>query len=217
MNIKVKFKHRPTAYYALSTCATWANAGSLLNGVSIARGSGLLPFLLWALGNTAACIAFGLAAPRIPKLREVFRSKTMKLVMGIMCPFQCWISMNGISEVFAETAVGGSAGSVIAIGIAAVFLLLLLRHGMIRNVLSDHLSWIAVYALVCGMTGFAFLHGPIVPVPMGTDGLAGGLKNCLLLLLGAFLYPYYYEIKDDFLQMMTRGATHSRAEILTRV
>lgn len=23
--------------------------------------------------------------------------------------------------------------------------------------------------------------------------------------------------KDDFLQMMTRGATHSRAEILTRV
>lgn len=196
MHITQKFRNRPTAYYALSICATWANAGSLLNGVSIARGSGLLPFLLWALGNTAACIVFGLAAPRIPKLREVFRSRTMKLVMGIMCPFQCWISMNGIREVFAETAAGEAFGGVIAIGIAAVFLLLLLRHGMIRNVLSDHLSWIAVYALVFGLTICAFLRGPLTPVPMGADGLAGGLKNCLLLLPGAFLYPYYYEILD---------------------
>lgn len=45
---------------------------------------------------------FGLAVLRIPKLRDVFRSKLMRIVMGVMCPFQCWISMNGMQTVFAD-------------------------------------------------------------------------------------------------------------------
>ncbi|MCR2026903.1 hypothetical protein NSA36_15315 [Anaerotruncus colihominis] len=95
-SLKSNFLKNPSLFYAMSIAATWANAGSLLNGIIMARGSGIIPYILWAIGNTLACIVFGIFAPAIPKLREVFRSKTMKIAMSVMCPFQCWISMNGI-------------------------------------------------------------------------------------------------------------------------
>lgn len=190
------FKAKPSVFYAMSIAATWANAGSLLNGVSTAQGSGIVPFLLWALGNTLACIVFGLLAPRIPKLREVFRSKVMRIVMGVMCPFQCWISMNGIQTVFAGSILGPTAGTAIALAIAAFFIALLFRYGMIRNVLTDHVSWSAVYGLVFIVTVIALWTGRHTPLPIGADGFGLGLKNCILLIPGAFLYPYYYEILD---------------------
>ena len=195
-SITQKFKSNPSFFYAMSIAATWANAGSLLNGVSTAQGDGIVPFILWAIGNTLACIVFGLIAPRIPKLREVFRSKTMKIIMGIMCPFQCWISMNGIQTVFADTVLGPVFGIGIALAIAVFFVFLLWRYGMIRNVLTDHASWTVVYALVFIVAGIALITGNKVPLTFGTEHIGVGVKNCLLLIPGAFLYPYYYEILD---------------------
>jgi len=194
--LKAKFKANPTLYYAMSIAATWANAGSLLNGVSTAQKNGIIPFLLWALGNTLACIVFGLLAPRIPKLRDVFRSKVMKIVMGIMCPFQCWISMNGIQTVFADTILGPTAGVIIALAFAVFFIFLLWRYGMIRNVLTDHMSWSAVYAIVFALTIIALAFGGRNPLQFGGSDVGVGVKNCLLLIPGAFLYPYYFEILD---------------------
>lgn len=191
-----KFKLNPSFFYAMSIAATWANAGSLLNGVSTAQVDGIVPFLLWAIGNTLACIVFGLIAPRIPKLREVFRSKAMKIIMGIMCPFQCWISMNGIQTVFACTTLGPVFGIGIAIALAVFFIFLLWRYGMIRNVLTDHASWTVVYILVFIVAVIALLTGSKVPLTFGVDKIGVGIKNCLLLIPGAFLYPYYYEILD---------------------
>ena len=95
-------KKNATIYYAMSIAATWANAGSLLNGISTSQNDGIIPFILWAIGNTLACIVFGLFASRIPKLTDVFYSKPMQIIMGIMCPFQCWISLNGIQSVFSS-------------------------------------------------------------------------------------------------------------------
>ena len=156
-----KFKATPTLFYAMSIAATWANAGSLLNGITMSQGSGILPFLLWALGNTLACIVFGIFAPMIPKLRDVFRSKPMKIIMGIMCPFQCWISMNGIQSVFADTVLGPDVGKLIALAFAVFFIALLFKYGMIRNVLTDHASWVAVYAVIFGLAVVALCtsHG----------------------------------------------------------
>lgn len=195
--LKTSFKQKPTLYYAMSIAATWANAGSLLNGISTARGSGIIPFILWAVGNTLACIVFGLVAPLIPRLRDVFRSRAMKIIMGIMCPFQCWISMNGIQTVFADTPLGPTGGIVIALGFAIFFIILLFKFGMIRNVLTDHMSWSVVYALVFALAfiGMA-LHAPAVQLPVGMENIGSGIKNCLLLIPGAFLYPYYYELLD---------------------
>ena len=196
--LKENFKQNPTTFYAMSIAATWANAGSLLNGVSTAQNNGILPYILWAIGNTLACIVFGLFAPMIPKLRDVFRSKVMLIIMGIMCPFQCWISMNGIQTVFADTPLGATGGVVIAMAFAVFFMLFFLKFGMIRNVLSDHLSWVGVYALVFGLTIIALFkaQGDFVPLAWGFDQLSVGVKNCLLLIPGAFMYPYFFELLD---------------------
>lgn len=192
------FKQTPTLFYAMSIAATWANAGSLLNGVSTAQNDGILPYLLWAIGNTLACIVFGVFATKIPKLRDVFRSKAMKIIMGIMCPFQCWISMNGIQTVYADTFVGAEGGVVIAIVFAIFFMVLLYKFGMIRNVLTDHYSWMAVYGLVFALTIIALFQsgGNLVELSMGVESVPTGIKNCLLLIPGAFMYPYFFELLD---------------------
>ena len=196
--LKESFKANPQFYYAMSIAATWANAGSLLNGVSTSQKDGILPFLLWAIGNTLACIVFGIFAPMIPKLRDVFRHPIMKIVMGIMCPFQCWISMNGIQTVFAQTTLGPTWGIIIALAFAIFFLILLFKFGMIRNVLTDHMSWTAVYAIVFLLTilALATSGGNYVPLQLGAEKIGTGVKNCLLLIPGAFLYPYYFELLD---------------------
>ncbi|MEG0146686.1 MAG: hypothetical protein RR739_11535, partial [Clostridia bacterium] len=94
--ITSRFKADPTLYYAMSIAATWAGVGSLMNGITMVREYGIIPFLIWALGNTLACVVFGVFAPMIPKLRDVFRTKPMRLIVGLMCVFQIWLSMNGI-------------------------------------------------------------------------------------------------------------------------
>lgn len=198
MTLTRKFKLNPLWFYAFSICATWANAGSLLNGVTMARGKGILPFLLWAAGNTLACIVFGLLAPKIPKLRDVFRTKAAKIVVGLMCPFQCWISMNGIQTVFADTPLGYSWGVGIALAIGLVFIAVLWTFGVIRNVLTDHISWVLVYALVFGLSVASLIihKGPTVELSLGAENVGSGVKNAILLIPGAFLYPYYFELLD---------------------
>lgn len=194
--ILAKIKENPTLFYAMSIAATWANAGSLLNGVATAQKDGIVPYLLWALGNTLACIVFGLFASRIPKLVNVFNSKIMKIIMGIMCPFQCWISMNGIQTVFAETPIGKTGGIIIALIFALFFIILLYKYGIISNVLTDHLSWISVYVILFALTVFVLIasNGNYVPLKSGIDQIGIGIKNCILLIPGAFLYPYYFEL-----------------------
>ncbi len=192
----LKIKLNPTLFYATSIAATWANAGSLLIGVSTAQNNGIIPYLLWAIGNTLACIVFGVFALRIPKLVDVFCSKTMKIIMGIMCPFQCWISMNGIQTVFSETPLGKVWGIIISLLFAIFFIVILYKYGIISNVLTDHLSWISVYVILFALTTLVLLlsNGSYVKLPMGIDQLSIGIKNCILLIPGAFLYPYYFEL-----------------------
>ena len=195
-----KIAKNPTIFYAMSIAATWANAGSLLNGISTAQNNGIIPYLLWAIGNTLACIVFGLFALRIPKLVDVFNSKAMKIIMGIMCPFQCWISMNGIQTVFSTTPIGSTGGIIIALLFAVFFIILLYKYGLLSNVLSDHISWISVYVILFALTIFVliFSNGNYEVLQMGADQIGIGIKNCILLIPGAFLYPYYYQDKNQF-------------------
>ncbi len=196
--IKAKFKSNPRLYYALSICATWAGIGSLMNGVTMTQTYGVLPSLIWVLGNVLACILFGAVALKIPKVREVFGSRIMKWICGIMCVFQAWLSMNGTQTVFADTPIGASGGTVIAYALAVVFLLILLRYGMIRNVLTDGFGWIIVYLLAFGVTVAAAIHsrGSFNAIPMIADGQAmgQGIWKAILLLPGPFTYPYFFEI-----------------------
>lgn len=182
----------------MSIAATWAGVGSLMVGIQMAQDYGIIPFLLWALGNTLACIVFGIFAPRIPKLRDVFRSKPMHFIIGIMCIFQVWINMNGIQSIFKDTPFTGTFGMALAYVVAVFFIFLLIRYGMIRNVLTDHASWIAVYAVAFVLTICAIIYsqGNMYELSWGLDQIPAGIEKCILLLPGAFLYPYFFEILD---------------------
>lgn len=197
-NITQKFKSNPTVYYALSICATWAGIGSLMNGVTMTQTYGIIPSLIWVFGNVIACILFGAIALKIPKVREVFGSKIMRWVCGLMCVFQAWLSMNGTQAVFADTPLGADYGMFIAYALAVVFLIILLKYGMIRNVLTDGFGWIIVYLLAVGVTIAAMLHsrGNFNTIPMIADGdsMKQGIWKAILLLPGPFTYPYFFEI-----------------------
>ena len=196
--ITQRFKSNPTIYYALSICATWAGIGSLMNGVTMTQTYGYIPSLIWVLGNVLACIVFGFCALKIPRVREVFGSKTMRWICGIMCVFQAWLSMNGTQTIFADTPMGSDFGMFIAYAMAVVFLIILLRYGMIRNVLTDGFGWIIVYLLAVGVTVAAMIHsrGSFNTIPSIADGdsMKQGVWKAMLLLPGPFTYPYFFEI-----------------------
>lgn len=197
-NIKTKFKEKPTLFYALSICATWAGIGSLMNGVTMTQTYGIIPSIIWVLGNTIACIVFGLVAMKLPKVREVFGSSIMKWICGIMCVFQAWLSMNGMQTVFSDTILGAKFGIYLAYGLAIFFLIILLKFGMIRNVLTDGAGWIVVYLLAVFVTAAAAVYsgGTFNHIPMIADqnSMHQGIMKAVLLLPGPFTYPYFFEI-----------------------
>lgn len=197
-NIKKRFKETPTLFYALSIAATWAGIGSLMNGVAMTQTYGIIPSLIWVFGNTVACILFGACAMKIPKLREVFDSKAMQWICGIMCVFQAWLSMNGMQTVFADTVLGADYGKGVAYVLAVTFLILLLHFGMIRNVLTDGFGWVIVYALAVLVTVAAAIHSRgnynHIPLIMDENSMRTGIWKAILLLPGPFTYPYFFEI-----------------------
>ena len=198
MTLKEKFKSNPQLYYALSIAATWAGIGSLMNGVTMTQTYGVIPSLIWVLGNTVACILFGAIALKIPKVREVFGSSIMKWICGIMCVFQAWLSMNGMQTVFSDTALGPDFGKYVAYALAVIFLLILLKFGMIRNVLTDGFGWIIVYLMAVGVTVAAAIHSSghfnAIPLVQDAESMKIGLWKAFLLLPGPFTYPYFFEI-----------------------
>ncbi len=198
--VREQFKKRPLLYYALSICATWAGIGSLMNGVAMTQTYGIVPSLIWVFGNSFACVLFGLAALKIPKVREVFRSRPMMWVCGIMCIFQAWLSMNGIQAVFDETALKPGTGMWIAYALALFFLIILLRSGMIRNVLTDGFGWLVVYALALTVTILALLQSRgsynVIGLGLEPENMKAGIWKAILLLPGPFTYPYFFRILD---------------------
>ena len=169
-----------------------------MNGVTMTQTYGVVPSLIWVLGNTAACILFGAAAQKIPKVREVFGSRIMLWICGLMCVFQAWLSMNGMQAVFADTVLGEGTGTVIAYAESIVFLIILFRFGMIRNVLTDNFGWLLVYLLAVGVTVGAVVYsrGQMNTLPLGLNAecMKAGIWKAVLLLPGPFTYPYFFEI-----------------------
>lgn len=198
MTLTEKFKTNPQLYYALSICATWAGIGSLMNGVTMTQTYGIIPSLIWVFGNVVACILFGAVALKIPKVREVFCSRIMKWICGLMCVFQAWLSMNGTQAVFADTPLGADYGMLVAYYMAVIFLLILLKYGMIRNVLTDGVGWIVVYVLALGVTIAAMIHSRgnynVIPLIKDAESMRVGIWKAILLLPGPFTYPYFFEI-----------------------
>ena len=122
----------------------------------------------------------------------------MRWICGLMCVFQAWLSMNGTQAVFADTPLGGDYGMFIAYAMAVVFLIILLKYGMIRNVLTDGFGWIIVYLLALGVTVAAMVHSRgsynAIPLIKDAQSMRTGIWKAILLLPGPFTYPYFFEI-----------------------
>jgi hypothetical protein len=198
--VRNSFIKKPSRYYSMSIAATWAGVGSLMVGIQMAQNFGIVPFLLWAFGNIMACIVFGIFAPMIPKVREVFRSRPMHYIVGLMCVFQVWLNMNGIHTIFRNTPMTETFGLALAYTTAAFFIFLLFKNGMIRTVLTDNASWVSVYGIGLALSIGAIIYsrGSMNILPMGLDPVAlkDGIQKCVLLIPGPFLYPYFFEILD---------------------
>ncbi|MCD7805428.1 MAG: hypothetical protein LUH03_09885 [Oscillospiraceae bacterium] len=198
-SIKAKFKENPQSYYAFSIAASWAGVGSLMNSVTLTQQYGLVPSMIWGFCNSLACVLFGLVACHLPTLRSLMRTKVMQYIIGIMSVFQLWINMNGIREIFEDTVIGTTGGTVIVYAVCIIFIVLLLRFGMIRNVLTDTGSWLTVYGLVFLLTIVSMLYtGGVNKASLGLewDNLSVGIQKGLLLLPGPFTYPYFYKLLD---------------------
>ena len=195
-SITQRFKRNPRAWYAMSIVASWAGVGSLMNFRTLALGSGVVPAVIWAAFNTLACMLFGVLAEHLPNVRRIMGTKLMSGFIGFLTVFQTWTQMSGITEIFADTPLGRTWGMALAYAIAIVFVLLLIRHGMIRNVLTDSGSWILVYGLLLMTVIGSLIHtgGVVVRVGAGLENVPTGITKGLLLLPGPFTYPYYYTL-----------------------
>lgn len=195
--IKAKFKANPTFFYACSIVASWAGVGSLMNFRTLAINNGAAAAIIWAVFNSLACIFFGLFAEYIPTVRRIMQSKVMFYFIGFLTMFQTWTQMSGIYEIFGDTPIGAKGGMVIVYITSIVFLFLLLKDGMIRNVLSDDFSWVVVYGMLAAVViaALVYTRGNFVNIDPGLN--AAGIQTGLykgFLLPGPFTYPYYYSL-----------------------
>lgn len=194
--LKNRFRANPMWYYAMSIVASWAGVGSLMNFRTLALQYGTTPAVVWALFNSAACILFGVLAEHLPQMRTIMQAKLMSYFIGFLTIFQTWTQMSGITEIFEDTVLGKAAGMTLAYAIAGLFVILLYKNGMIRNVLTDSGSWVIVYALLLLTVAGSLLYtgGAFVAVSAGTENIKTGVTKGLLLLPGPFTYPYYYTL-----------------------
>lgn len=198
MKISDKFKRNPSFFYSMSIAATWAGAGSFIVGTKVAQTAGLIPWLLWALGNTLTCIVFGIITTKSTALRQVANSKPMKFLMGFMAIFQIWLNMTGIYEMLEPTFIGKVASYVIVYGLAIFFLLLYLKKATYRNIMTDNGSWSIVYGLIFLLVIISLIMNGFNGIPILTDPAEVQSKGwtCITLMFGGFFYPTFWELMD---------------------
>ena len=191
-----KAKKNPAWHYSFSVCATWAGAGSLIVGMLMLQQYGVVPFLLWALGNTLCCVLFGVLASRLPTLRKIFTSKVMKIVIGLMCIFQLWTNMSGIHD--SLVVINPIFATITTYAVSIAFLILFLKFAMFKNVLTDDFSWRIVYLLIFVLVIVSIsINGITIPsAGITNEGIKLGVQRFFTLLVGPFFYPYFWELFD---------------------
>lgn len=187
-----RFKGNPTWFYALSICATWAGAGSLIVGVDTIQNMGVVPFILWGAGNTLSCVFFGWCVTRFKWLEDIFTSEIYKVILIAMSVFQIWINMGAINE--SLTPISATFAIIATYVVCIAFLIYYMTGGMIRNVLTDGGGWLIVYALIFIIAIVSiFTNGAHAPAAgLTADGIGYGAKRFFTLLIGPFFYPYFW-------------------------
>lgn len=199
LSITKKFKSNPRLWYAMSIAASWAGAGSLMNSTTLAKTIGVVPALIWCLFNTLACIVFGLLIWKLPTIRRVMRTRTCRLVLALFSIFQIWLAMTAVNDAWSGV-IGSTASKLMTFGFMLAFVIILYRHGIIANILTDNGGMYAIYALVAVLATVSMLvsKGDFASLSLGLEkqNLMQGLYKGLLLLPGPFTYPYFFKLID---------------------
>ncbi len=194
-----RFKATPQLYYALSIAASWAGAGSLMNSTTIASTIGVVPALLWCLCNTLACIFFGLLIWKLPTIRRIMRTKVCRMVLALFSIFQIWLAMTAIHDAW-SIIIGSPGAMLLSFGFMLVFVIVLFRHGIIANILTDNGGMYIIYALVAVLAAVSLIatKGNFANLPLGLEkeNITEGLYKGLLLIPGPFTYPYFFKLVD---------------------
>ena len=191
-SLVTKFKGNPTWFYALSICATWAGAGSLIVGADTVQQMGVVPFLLWGAGNALSCVFFGICVTRFKWLENIFTSEIYKVILMAMSVFQIWVNMSAINQSLSPISVNFAIIATYVVCIA--FLIYYMTGGMIRNVLTDGGGWLIVYALIFTIAIVSvFTNGIQAPAAgLTAEGIEYGARRFFTLLIGPFFYPYFW-------------------------
>lgn len=199
LSITQRFKANPRLWYAMSIAASWAGAGSLMNSTTMAKTIGVVPALIWCVCNTLACIVFGLLIWKLPTIRRIMRTKVCMLVLALFSVFQIWLAMTAVNDAWSGI-IGSTGAMLLSFGFALAFIIILYRHGIIANVLTDNGGMYIIYALVAvlAMVSLIAAKGNFANLPLGLEkeNLTEGVYKGLLLLPGPFTYPYFFKLVD---------------------
>ena len=197
--ITQKFKTNPRLYYAMSIAASWAGAGSLMNSTALANSLGVVPALIWCIFNTLACIVFGLLIWYLPTVRKVMSTKLCRFILAAFSIFQIWLAMTAVNDAWSPI-IGNTTALAITYAAAIAFIVVLYKHGIITNILTDNGGMYLIYVLVVILSGvsLAMTKGNCNSLSLGFEwpNLSEGLYKGLLLLPGPFTYPYFYKLID---------------------
>lgn len=194
-----KFKANPRLYYAMSIAASWAGAGSLMNSTALANTLGVVPALIWCIFNTLACIVFGLLIWYLPTVRKVMSTKLCRFILAAFSIFQIWLAMTAVNDAWSPI-IGKAAALAITYAAAVVFIIILYRHGIITNILTDNGGMYLIYLLVAvlSIVSLVMTKGHFNSMSLGLEwpNLSQGIYKGLLLLPGPFTYPYFFKLID---------------------
>jgi len=121
------------------------------------------------------------------------------LVLALFSVFQIWLAMTAVNDAWSGI-IGSTGAMLLSFGFALAFIIILYRHGIIANVLTDNGGMYTIYALVAvlAMVSLIAAKGNFASLPLGIEkaNLMEGVYKGLLLLPGPFTYPYFFKLVD---------------------
>ena len=137
----------------ISIAASYTWAAAILVGMSMIKGAGLIPYLVWFFSNGAAILVFGAVVNRWPGLYEVVRTPLFRVIVILVTTFTIWFNMSGMLFISdGLKLVSPSAGIAIAIVAALVAWAYIAFPKIVRgkvggifvSVVTDRLQWMLV-------------------------------------------------------------------------
>lgn len=118
-------------------------------------------------------------------------------ILAVFSIFQIWLAMTAVNDAWAPI-IGVTAARIITYAVATAFIVVLYRHGIITNILTDNGGMWLIYVLVALLSAASLImaRGSFNVLPLGLEShnLQQGLYKGLLLLPGPFTYPYFFKL-----------------------